>query len=178
MADWGVMRTPFRGISMHPFKALMTPFGRICLTLPFEYSEHEEPTRKYVVDRHEACSLRLFFTLTPQAELMEYDVSGYGSGIAMLLERLLNNFDIPARVSQQYVEVPCTYESTVLAQFFLEMLCKVRIIRFSSTKSEILGCKHVLVLGRSHVQEGGCFIFSPRWSVHGNDKFSSFYILI
>ena len=133
MADLGVMRTPFRGIFMHPFKALMTPFGRICLTLPFEYSEHEEPTRKYVVDRHEACSLRLFFTLTPQAELMEYDVSGYGSGIAMLLERLLNNFDIPARVSQQYVEVPCTYESTVLAQFFLEMLCKVRIIIFSST---------------------------------------------
>jgi hypothetical protein len=76
---------------MHPSELLKTPFGRVCLVKPFEYSELSAPFDK-LVDCHPASCLSIKFVLKPVDELQEFNIDPYVAGILKFIEDRLNNF--------------------------------------------------------------------------------------
>ena len=136
------MKTDYPDIFMHPTELMKTPFGRVCLVKPYEYSSMDDPIDKLSTTVHEVASLHVQFEIDVATDHNEYSVEPYLSGIIDLYEKVLNNFGrillfsvvriidifpgILAKVTKAGLVLPCSYKEVVLAQFFLEQICKVR----------------------------------------------------
>ena len=76
---------------MHPSELIKTPFGRVCLVKPFEYSEISEPIDK-LLDTQPSSTLTLEFQVDVNERLGCFQVDQYLPGILSLCEAKLNKF--------------------------------------------------------------------------------------
>ena len=76
---------------MHPSELIKTPFGRVSLVKPYEYSELSEPIDR-LIDTHPSSTLTLEFQVDVVERLKGFEVDQYLPGILSLCEAQLNKF--------------------------------------------------------------------------------------